>query len=106
MSGMDKPVSSGASDERPVQRTGATGHVRTPEGAPVGGALIAARSLDEPPKPIPEIGILSTADGSYLWPLRPGRYELTPTLDGRRGEAGEVVVVAGTVSTLDLTMPR
>jgi hypothetical protein len=68
--------------------------------------MIAARSLDEPAKAIPEIAILTNEQGSYAWPLRPGRYELTPMLDGKRGTPEQVVVEPDKVTRLDLSMTR
>jgi hypothetical protein len=107
MSNGDKPLSSEDTGETvPGPRTGATGILRGPGGQPVAGAMIVARSLDEPAKPIPEIAIITNDQGSYAWPLRPGRYELTPMLDGSRGAPEEVSVEAGSMARRDLTMPR
>lgn len=107
MSNGDKTLSSDETGETvPGLRTGASGIVRGPGGQPVVGAMIVARSLDVPARPIPEIAILTNEQGSYAWPLRPGRYELTPMLDGKRGVPEEVSVEAGGVTRRDLTMPR
>lgn len=103
----DQPVSSnGAVASRPAMRVGVTGTVRGADGKPAAGVLVVARSLDAPSKPIPEIAVFSDSTGAYAWPLRPGRYELTPMFDGRAGVAGVVTVVNDHVVTLDLAVPR
>ena len=107
MSDPDRPVSSDqAQTVQPQARTGVAGTVRSPDGDTVSGAMIVARSLDSPTKPIPEIAILSNAQGKYLWPLKAGRYELTPVQDGRRGRPETVSVTSGAVTRLDLTLAR
>lgn len=106
MSDPDKPVSSDDSVAGQAKsRVGATGVVRSAGGAPVSGAVVLARSLDKPGRPIPEIAIMSAADGTYFWPLRPGRYELTALADGERGAPGVVTVSASGAARLDLTLP-
>lgn len=51
---------------------GVSGQVVDGAGRPVAGALIEARSLERPPRPLAEIGVLSGADGRFRWPLPAG----------------------------------
>ncbi|WP_157118769.1 carboxypeptidase-like regulatory domain-containing protein [Azohydromonas lata] len=51
---------------------GVSGRVVDGAGRPVAGALIEARSLERPPRPLAEIGVLSGADGRFKWPLPAG----------------------------------
>ena len=107
MSDKNKPITSdNPSVTQSEVRVGATGTVRTPSGAPVAGAVVFARSLDNPGKPIPEIAIVTSAEGTFHWPLKPGVYELVPMLGGRRGAPGTVTVPEGGLGTVDLTLPR
>ncbi|MCT8971881.1 carboxypeptidase-like regulatory domain-containing protein [Microbaculum marinisediminis] len=112
MANKNKPVSAseaGAGEtgkEEPGLRTGVVGTVRSPDGEPVSGAVIVARSLDTPTKAIPEIAIVTNEHGSFAWPLRPGRYELAPMLDGRRGDFLPVTVAPKSVTRLDLVFAR
>jgi len=68
--------------------------------------VVFARSLDEPGKPIPEIAIVTDAEGGFHWPLKPGLYELTPMLDGHKGSPGEVTVPESGLGTIELTLSR
>lgn len=95
-----------SADSRVATRVGVAGIVRTAGGTPAAGIVVFAKSLDRPGKPIPEIAIVSGADGAYFWPLKPGRYELTALVDGRRGPPGVVTVPKGGAAQLDLTLPQ
>ena len=100
----DVAVDSGPFDERKAGiRQGVQGRITAADGKPVSGAMVVPLSLDADGPPIPEIAILSDADGRYTWPLRPGRYQLTVTTPESEDVArGEVEVVEGQVSELDL----
>ncbi|WP_436638588.1 carboxypeptidase-like regulatory domain-containing protein [Microbaculum sp. FT89] len=112
MANKNKPVSANeaaageTAEEAHGLRTGVVGTVRSPAGAPIPGAVIVARSLDTPTKAIPEIAIVTNENGSFAWPLRPGRYELAPMLDGRRGDFRPVAVAPKSVTRLDLVFDR
>lgn len=72
-------------------------------GVPVVGAVVQPRSLDNPPKAIPEMLVATDQSGSYQWSLQPGRYEITvivPT-DAATSAPREVTVRAGQNTTLD-----
>lgn len=82
----DTPVSSMDRMETESRRgEGISGRVTDAAGRPVAGASILAESVDHPPVPIPEILIVTNADGGYLWSsLFPGRYRLTVIAKGYR----------------------
>src|SRR5687767_12949991 len=54
-----------------------SGRVTGVGGAPVVGAVVQPRSLDTPPRAIPEMLVATDQSGSYRWSLQPGRYEIT-----------------------------
>lgn len=105
--GGDRPVSSddpGQSASRDAVMGTVTGVV-TRGAAPVVGAAVLPRSLDDPSQPIPELAVETDADGRYSWRLRPGRYELA--VHEGEGEAvvtRPVTVTAGETATLDITL--
>jgi Carboxypeptidase regulatory-like domain len=101
----DQPVGSGSAREKGPARIaeGVVGRLVTPAGDRVAGARITARSLDRPAGPVPEIAILSDADGRFAWPLRPGRYRLAAVVAGREIVAATAVVEPGRVTTLELS---
>jgi hypothetical protein len=87
----------------PAAGQGVSGRVVDGAGRPVAGALIEARSLEQPPRPLVEIGVLSGADGRFRWPLPPGS---RAALRARLGEgvSCEVGAAAGADAVL-LTLP-
>jgi hypothetical protein len=102
------PVTSGPAGELTQQplSEGIAGRVTGPSGAPVEGALIQVRSLDPAGAPIPEMAVISTADGSYQWRLRPGSYELTATHQTLAPVSERAEVYSDQVSRLDFDMRR
>jgi hypothetical protein len=76
----------------------------TAAGRPVEGLLVTAASLDAPTKPIPELAVLTGADGRYFWPLSPGRYRLSVSPEGLRPASGTATVEAGRRATLNFTL--
>jgi len=85
-------------------REGVIGRVTTPDSHPIAGAFIQPRSLDDPSPPIPEIAILSNKGGQFAWPLRPGAYVITATIEGCRAATRQVVVTAGQVESVSFTL--
>jgi hypothetical protein len=85
-------------------RGSVSGLATTTDGAPVAGALVQPRSLDEPSPPIPEIAILTNADGRFVWPLFAGNYELTVIAEGCQPVSQRVVVEAGKAVTVAFTL--
>jgi hypothetical protein len=104
---LDQPVGSAAGATAPAEITeGAVGHLVNSSGRPVADAQIAAQSLDQPARPVPEIAILSDAQGRFVWRLRPGRYRLAAIVDGREVAAATMTVAPGRVTTVELSAAR
>ncbi|GAB7052055.1 carboxypeptidase-like regulatory domain-containing protein [Catenuloplanes indicus] len=80
-----------------------TGLVTDAGGAPVAGVGVQVSSLDDPPLPIPETGVITGADGRYEWRLRAGRYEFSAATGTTRAALPATVLPGGTV-TLDLPL--
>jgi hypothetical protein len=85
-------------------KRGVVGAVKAADGRPIMGAVIDAKSLDEPSPPIPERIVLSGADGRYFWPLLPGDYELRATATGYRTATARVRVGAGALTDADFAL--
>jgi len=107
-------AAAGAPD-RPVQQDqpgppsmgiseGVQGHVTTPDGRPIAGAFVQAASLETPSPPIPDLAILTQADGRYQWALLPGTYALTVSAEGYRPATQPVTIPPGRVVTQDVTL--
>jgi hypothetical protein len=103
----DQPVASAAENGRGAgagPQEGIEGTVTSADGKPLAGVFIQAESLDEPAARIPELAISTGEDGRYLWPLSPGRYRISASLEGRSPATGTATVEAGRRTTLDLTL--
>jgi hypothetical protein len=101
----DRPVSSEAQNDLAQRhQRGVLGKVTAADGQPIAGAVIDAKSLDQPSPPIPERLVLSRADGRYFWPLLPGDYELSATATGYRAATARVRVEADELTTADFTL--
>src|SRR5262245_33898884 len=81
----DRPVVADATTGSvSAARTGASGirgRVQSDNDTPVAGAVIQAKCAAEPCKPIPEIGVISDAEGRFFWPLQHGRYRVRAQKD-------------------------
>jgi Carboxypeptidase regulatory-like domain len=95
--------STGPGPGRAINGT-AAGVVLDRSGQPVVGALVEPKSLDEPAKPIPELAVVTDAQGRYEWHLQPGRYELVARMGDRSSSAAPVVVTPGETAQADLTV--
>jgi Carboxypeptidase regulatory-like domain len=101
----EQTVTNATSDSTgPAMGGVATGVVIDRAGQPVVGVLIEARSLDEPPQPVPELAVVTDGRGRYVWPLKPGRYELLAHADDRPSSPAQVEVTAGGTAQADLTV--
>lgn len=111
----DRPVSDspGATpattrtDGAAADRGTVRGQVRTADGSPVVDAVVQVRSLDDPPRLVPELAVTTDQDGHYRWLLRPGRYELSvaPSPGAAPVTSPAVEVDAGQTLTVDLSVP-
>lgn len=79
------------------------GAVRSAAGKPVVGVLVAATSMDDPPRPVPEVAVITDGDGGYEWPLAPGRYRLNVSSPSGVG-SGEIEVRVGVANDLDIVV--
>jgi hypothetical protein len=103
--GSDLPVSGATGDSTARQLTeGTAGRITNKDGNPVEGAAVLAAALDSSGPPIPELAIVSDANGRYEWPLRAGHYELTVVAEGYQRVSKKVAVSAGQVATLDFVL--
>lgn len=109
------PVSDAPGDGRPSKdapqsstRGVVSGRVLTAGAVPVSGAVVQPRSLDVPAKPVPELVVVTDANGAFEWRLEPGRYELVvnPPPGSSAGFTRQTVTVArGSNVTVDFA-PR
>jgi len=81
------------------------GTVRDAAGRPVRGALVVPAALDGSVA-VPEMAVLSGADGGYEWRLLPGRYAVSARSGERRSTPVTVSVTAGQRAAADLTLAR
>lgn len=101
--GVNQPMAVGDRQQAVAQLSeGIKGRLLQSGNRPVARAVIAARSLDRPARPIPEIAITTNDDGRFQWPLRPGTYRLTAMLDGRQIATATVTVEPGQVTTIEM----
>lgn len=101
------PVEAPASPARPGAGDASRGVVRDASGAPVPGVMVRAVSLATPAQAVPELAVMSDAEGRYAWPavLSPGPYELrAETPDGPAVARVQVRPEAG-ASVVDLRAP-
>ncbi|MGH1483781.1 MAG: carboxypeptidase-like regulatory domain-containing protein [Geminicoccales bacterium] len=98
---LNEPVASDTDDNMhdSAINEGVVGTVQNDSGEPIPNVLVQAFPLDPDSGPVPEIAILTDADGRYAWPLPPGRYrfsivsetEMTETKDDVLVETGKRV---------------
>lgn len=105
----DTPVSDDGSGPPPATKPSETrgvvaGTVTTRDGEPVPDAAVLPTSLEEPPRLVPDLGVLTGPDGQYEWRLRPGRYSLAVHVNGEVLESLTTTVVAGQTVTLDFSL--
>jgi len=87
------------------QREGIVGRVIDASARPVVGASIIPESMDKPQKQIPEILIITDADGRYMWlSLAPGHYRFTVVIKGHKPVTLPAQVKRGALTTLDFIL--
>lgn len=89
-----------------VAGDGVRGRITNEDGNAIEGASVTAASLDPNGPAVPEMAIVSDANGRYEWPLPEGRYELTVAADGYERASKRVSVTRGNVATLDFVLSR
>jgi len=88
------------------QKEGVAGRISDEKGNPVSGASVLA-APSEPNEPaVPEMAIVSDANGRYRWSLRAGRYDITVIAEGYERASKRVTVNAANVATLDFRLSR
>lgn len=103
----DRPESGGNGNSAARQlQEGVSGRITNDDGNAVEGAVVVAAPLDPGAPAVPEIAIVSDANGRYQWPLRAGRHELTVVAEGYQRVSKKVAVRAGEVTTLDFVLSR
>lgn len=102
----DAPVSNSedVGGERIQIGQGVRGRILSSVGRPVSGALIKAKSIDPEGAGIPAIAILSDENGKYVWPLQPGRYELSVAVEGNKSVTKPVEVLSEQITELDFVL--
>jgi Carboxypeptidase regulatory-like domain len=104
-SGPDRPVTGGTAAAG--QRSeGVSGRITNEDGRSVEGASVLASPLEPSGPAVPEMAVVSDADGRYQWPLRPGRYEITVVADGYGRVSKIAAVTASGSTTLDFVLSR
>jgi hypothetical protein len=74
---------------------GVIGTVRDQAGNPLPEVFVQAVPVDPTAGPVPDIAIVTDAEGRYVWPLPPGRYQLSIAPATAASQTKEVVVEAG-----------
>lgn len=105
--GPDRPVSGGSGNSTAQQHAeGVAGRITNEDGSAIEGASVLAAPIDPGGPAIPEMTIVSDAEGRYQWPLRAGRYEITVVADGYQRVSKQVAVTASENVTLDFVLSR
>jgi hypothetical protein len=103
----DHPVSGGRDNPTARQQVeGVAGRIVNEDGGAVEGASVLAAPLDPGGPAVPEMVVVSNAEGRYQWPLRAGRYEITVVADGYQRASKRVAVNATETATLDFVLSR
>lgn len=80
---------------------GVAGRITSASGAPMADVFVQARSLGGP-RAIPDLAVVTDADGRFFWKLAPGTYELTFMRDGHELARRSVVVQPNATTRLDV----
>jgi hypothetical protein len=81
---------------------GVAGVVVDAKGAPISGALIQP-SATGGSGPIPDMAVMSGADGRFAWILKPGSYRIDAIVDGRVVASANVRVTGGELTSIQLS---
>ena len=100
------PVSASAASNPSESSVEGVRVIVTTGAAPLAEVTVLAGALDSGTPPVPELAVVTDAQGLGFWPLRPGRYEITVSAGGYRPAAKPVTVEAGRIATLDFVIER
>lgn len=81
---------------------GVAGVVVDAAGAPIPGALIQPIATSGS-GPIPDMAVMSGADGRFAWKLKPGNYRVDAIVDGRVVASANVRVTGGELTSIQLS---
>jgi hypothetical protein len=104
----DAPVSDAASTNTAAGASvetigeGVAGVVVDANGAPISGALIQP-SATGGSSPVPDMAVMSGADGRFTWRLQPGSYRVDAIVDGRVVASANVRVTGGVLTRIQLS---
>lgn len=101
-----QPVTSSGDQPEASMDTGVKGRVIGPDAAPLMGGVILPKSVDDPPRRVPEIAAVTDRDGRYQWRLLPGDYTISAVADGYKTTTKPVTVEAQHVTTLNFRLRR
>ena len=88
----------------PAEGRGVSGVVVGASGSPVAGALVVPAAQAGTTAAIPEIAVITGADGRFFWPLPAGSYRLTAMIDGAEAASGDVTVASYGATALRLVV--
>jgi hypothetical protein len=91
-------------DAAPAAETvqeGVGGRVTSASGAPLADVFVQAHSPGGQ-RPVPDLAIITDADGRFFWKLAPGSYELSFMRDGRELARRRVMVHPNRTTRLDV----
>jgi hypothetical protein len=103
--GPDTSVS-GQPGAAPGKATGAVveGVITDAAGKPLVGAVVMPKSVDTPPKAVPEMAVFTNEQGRYRWTLAPGKYVLSVSHNGVVTESEPITVTESQPATLDVSI--
>lgn len=84
---------------------GVSGELVSRAGQPLSGVLVTAHAVGHTQAAIPELAVITTAEGKFHWPLRPGDYELDFIALGKQIARENVSVPASGHVHLRVTAP-
>jgi hypothetical protein len=82
------------------------GRITDAAGNPIAGVLVMPASSAKPPEAVPEIAVLTDAQGRYTWHLSPGPYTFTVTHEGYAPATQQIVVKPDQPVKLDLALQK
>lgn len=87
-------------------QSGIRGRVTFDDGQPVAGALIVAEAVAGTDVAVPDLGVKTSQDGIYAWPLAAGAFKLSVMIDGTIRGSVNVTSRRNQVTTADIVIAR